>query len=410
MAKSKWMYFSAIGVAIYYLIVVWYTGFFSEPGDLFFRFPDAQEYRDVSEWLLGTGAKAHLILERTYLYPVLLGLSLPVIGVWGVWILQASIWALCFYFFGKTLQGLGLSRNGRFFWCGLFLLNLTPIYMTTVAMTESLAMLGFSCFAYLAVCRPSKNGTDISVRQFRFLVMVGGLMAALKPNFFVVFYLMWLFSLVIGYRRKLLRWLWPWLVVGVVPLLVQYVIIFTTFGRLEASTKSNHVLKVSLYAQVYDKVTGEGLVETHNRLMNEKVATSKIIDYLKAHPFYTLGAYAKNLEENIRTVVEVREDSSSTLHFWRRQLNAIYYWMHILMFIPIFFALFRFRDFKNDRDVTIWVLSLVFMGALLPTGVTMWSGDRWTAPLFGVWVPLYLLVGQELGLLPLHRRQKLTNT
>ncbi len=360
------------GLFAYYLAVVYAVGFFADPARLIYRYPDPFEYRELADWIFGLAPESQMIARRTFLYPLFLGLSVKLGGELGIWVLQMVLWVasgLLYYF---TFLRLGVSK--KWLWAamvGLFL-TITPIYLSTIAVTEPLAYFFFAIAAFVA-------SGPVSAMSLGILCFVSGLLVVVKPNYAMLFGLMMLFSTFLAFKKGWLKNFLPWLGLAILPLYIQLELNNQVIGKYALSSIGQHVIKVSLYAEVLDKVYGSGLVPTHNRLMEEHVETDVIFKFLAQHPFYTLGALLRNLEENLRTVFELNEDYSRPFHFFRKQVNGLYYWLHILFFVPMLVALFKARKFLKDLDAKVWLFALYFAASLLPTGMV--CGQATAGPL-----------------------------
>lgn len=385
----KWLGLGLLLTA-YYLLVVYLQGFFNGMEDFLVRFaPDSAEFLEVANWLFD-GDPNGMIQRRTFLYPLLVGLVRAWFGVKGIWAWQMLMWigtALIFY---ANLCQFLKSQRLRFALMGLFCLSLTPILLSILILGETLVMflLSFAMFWLCHFWQRSSMALSVLV-----LSVIAGLLMGIKPNYGPLFYSVLAFFCILKVAGRL-SVSWPALlgalILAAVPLLVQNILYFKGVGAVGTTNMGSHVVRVSLYPQVLAQASGGDFHEIRERVMQENPPNGVILRFLAQHPFLTFSSFLRNLEENLRTVLHVQIEPNPWVHKMRRKLNSFYFYVHCLMLIPLLGGIWRARQFQSAADFRLVVGALLFFTALLPTGVTFWAADRWTAPLLSVWPLLYI--------------------
>lgn len=381
----------------YYLSVLYVIGFFADPdGLLVHHAPDSLEYLRLADWLVGGEGNGEIIQTRSYFYPLVAGLARFPFGNLGLWALQMIFWiaaATIFYFNLKVL--LPLKVKLRICLLLLYCASLTGIYLSTMALTETLSLFLFAV-AGACICRWREGATTAGVAQ---LLMISSLLTVTKPNYQMIYLgLMLLLVVARTFGRLHIPWsrLAMWLAISLVPLLIQFTLHAQVTGKFAFSNIGHHVLQVSLYSQVLAETQKRDFAEVLREVKAENPGPRTMLSFLASHPWITLSSVAMNLNSNIRMVLYLTQNPAPWEARLRPKLNDFYKLIHLTMLIPVILALVASVRLRGENDWRLVLLFIFFMLGFLPTGLSFWAADRWIAPFFAVWPLLYLMTVHKL--------------
>ncbi len=387
--KQRFVYLAA-ALTLYYFVVMLCIHFFADPEQLLFRYAsDSQGYLQVADWLWG-GSDGHFISLRTYFYPLLLGLVYFSVGSLGIWFMQMLMWLasglILYANFAKLLPG---KTNWHRAFILLYCACLTPIYLSTMVLTETLSMFLIS-LATLIICQYWR--TQNLHRSIPALALITALLMVTKPNFqFVHIGLVGFFLLVVWRLRLGGQVLLHTLIVSLVPILIQFGLNYRESGVLAFSRIGSYVLRVSLYTQLQAQLQDREFEEVLAEVKAAHPTFATMIATFVHHPWTTATLLNKNLSNNVRLVLHLKENPDPWEHFWRRRLNDFFYWLHLAFLLPVLFCFYLSLRLKRESDWRFILLTIIFAGGFLPTSVSFWAADRWAAPFIVLWPLLYIL-------------------
>lgn len=378
------------GLVVYYFSVVYYHGFFRDPQAFLVGWAsDSDSYIQVADWMF-RGLKNSAIENRTFLYPLVVGLIRPLFGMSGVWVIQMVFWLAGSFLFFLNLESLVASRLWqRLFFVG-FCLVWTPLLLSMAVLTESMAFFLFSLAGFFLV-RANRNRFSVPL----FLV-VAGTLPLVKPNYMPMFYGVLVVAIILKLRNRFpLSWKNLALSIGVslIPLFTQTILHRLGTGLWGTSNVGGMVLKLNLYAQVLARVEGRDMYTVYSELKTQVVSTGSILTFLFLHLGITLEFIRNNFIENICSVLHIGPAPIPHYeHTWRKILNELIYWTHLGFLVPTLYGVWRASRLVRDQDIEFLLLAALFIFSMLPVGFSIWAADRYTAPLLPVWPLLYIQV------------------
>lgn len=387
-----------VALTLYYLAVTYKTGFFSDPEALLIRMADdSAEYIEVANWLFG-GEPTLMIERRSFLYPLVLGMARWPFGNLGIWLLQMSFWLISAVIFFVNARSLIHSPFWRWSLLILFCLAWTPILLTLTALTESLTLILFSLAGLLLVYGATVNWSSRTI--YSGVLIVAGLLAAVKPNYAPMFYgiLLTMFYAHLKGRLGFSQSGWVgFCLVAALPTLIQMALHHQATGSTATSNIGHHVVQVSLYSQVQARWQKRSFMPVREEVIAQNPGLPVMVEFLAAHPWLTLTSILHNLEENLRTVLHITAPEDPIEHFWRKKLNDVFFWIHIIFIFPLIWVFFSLWKLSEPKDINLILLAVFFFAGILPTGISFWAADRWTAPLITLWPLIYILVAQKIS-------------
>ena len=282
--RSAW-WALILALFAYYLAVVYGLGFFRNPEGILIRnAPDADslEYNELADWLW-RGLPSAMIERRSYLYPLLMGLARMPFGALGIWFLQMCLWVASAVLFYANLRALLPHRRWRLLIFAGFCFSWTPIILSLMALTETIALFLFS----VAMTMTTSGRHSVDGRFMPAVLICAGFLAALKPNYVPL--LGGLLVLTLWMKRSG-RWPGSWRALALVfaltvlPVAVQVGLYAHATGRFATSNVGNEVLTLYLYPQVVSKVEGSDFSAIRQQAATVKPSAASMFGYFVSHP------------------------------------------------------------------------------------------------------------------------------
>jgi hypothetical protein len=386
----KWLLWG-ISLTLYYMLVMAIIGFFSDPDALIARYaPDSTDYLQLSDWLMGIG-DGKMITLRTYFYPLVLALARLPFGNLGVWFVQMLMWLASALILKFNLEVLLPGR--RHFHTAVLVLYcacLTPIYLSLMALTETLSMFLFAIATLFILRFWDQDRPLVSVVG---LTVTAALLTVTKPNFELVY--LGLIVLFVAARlagRLQLGWsrLGGGILVSFMPILVQFGLHYKATHEFAFSRVGHKALQMSLYPQLLAYQQNRKFAPVLEEVMQASPTLPVMVDALAAAPLTTLFLLNRNLQNNVRLVLHITPHPGFWEHFWRRRVNDFIYWIHLALLLPVAIAFFFSLRLETISDWRFMLLALLFGLGFLPSAISFWAADRWVSPFIVVWPLLYI--------------------
>ena len=393
--RTDFLLINALSLIIYFLVFFNLdTGISAE---LMFSTPDSLTYLDVARWIEGGPVNESLSI-RPILYPGLILLTSKIHAVYGLWLLQLSLWLLTINFVFHAIRNITGSSLSAYFGAAIVLSNISLIALTRHALTEVTTTFLLSLLVFFVV-RNKQRMQELSF--FHGFVLLLAALTILKPLFFIPL----LFTLIVilpffylkQYNLSPSRLLVLLLVLT--PLFAQLTIMKLNFGAISVSQIGPRTVNDYLFtqgAQLIERVSWEQAGE----LVNASSYRKKI-DYFSRHKNIYWSLFIINLSGNVQSYPTTLSLPGETRHHaftsFMLQLNKTYYYIHLFFILPILLlAYFFFRDNNHAGLMILLGLSSMTAYYIVITGISFWQGDRLVLPAIGIWPVLYVFASSVL--------------
>lgn len=378
-----WLLVSLIA-AVYYVLASLLLGLTPSEELLMFS-NDARGYLQIIHWL-GAGQPTAYLGIRPYLYSMIMYYPYQLGGAVGVCIAQAMFWvATCSLIYSTCFRI--MKRH----WVGiaaavLFASNLSLLALTYHLLTETVATFFMALLVWQVVVKIESLSSLGFILPFLFTL---GMACLIKPVLFYPFLFVTVVLLPLCYWTRFLRK--PiavvWLILAVLPVLLQCVIVFERHESFAVSTIGGETIKNYLFAQGVARDIGVDH-RTAVRVVNQMSGAQRC-EYLGTHGLEYASMLLANAEQNIKGHSNFLRANPSA-HKFQKQWNVCAYWLHVGLLILVFAAVAVARKLGDTQMAVVLVgFEMLNIYWLLTTGVSLWQGDRLSLPAMGLWIPLY---------------------
>lgn len=377
------------GVA-FYLVVASQMGFFAHMSDTLFSSFDSHIYRDIANWLYGSGPNTGETLYRPFLFPLLLGASERVGGVTGIWVLNFVCWLGCVNLTAEAVRRMTQSAIlGAIVFLvlatniSLIVLSFEALTESTTAFLESVWILGLA----LAAVPPSRPRDIVLL----FLPIV--LMTLVRPGNEVILLPASALLVVAIWRLPRHRGLAVLAATACcLPLMFQVgleVVANHFFGLTAAGALQ---FKGYYASEVYAAVNGLPSDLAAARLAVASMSNEQLAAFLLGHPGASLHVWVSNLHENLAS--ESFFVSSKQLPGLSQAViteNKAYERLDVI-FAPIVVVAIAMK-----RDLRL-ILLTVFLGILVGVlcALVIHNGDRYIDMAVPLWAAAYAIAISQL--------------
>ncbi|HEY6160390.1 MAG TPA: hypothetical protein VI112_04180 [Bacteroidia bacterium] len=400
LAYSKVFYWRLcinVCAAAIYFFVAFHFDFPSNIKDTLFSSPDSKEYSAMGDWMFhadGTTCSS----TRPFLFPALVHVSYLLGGMTGVWLMN-FIFYLCsvnlVFSAVRNLSGLFFAVIAVL----IMLVNPGLIAITFHALTEAASFFLLSLLAWVISKRYERENEALFWRYF-FLPLA--LLAVIKPYFAFPFYLSLVLFAFRAVKRKELRTGKMLLRVFIYcfPVLLQFGIMFSQFGKFKLSTIGEVTLRNYYYSKFYADKHGisydleVGPTDSCQSLVRQKVAGASESEMLRdifSSPVDAFGIYFGVIRLNLISPSDLQMKAqyrSERLDLYSYHTNVRYFRIHqfILMVLALFLWLTRKQQEKWVPAFVLLFFELLIIGV---SGISYWQGDRLVLPALPLWITLY---------------------
>jgi 4-amino-4-deoxy-L-arabinose transferase-like glycosyltransferase len=376
-----------ISIVVYFFIAQRLGYFFRViPGTL--PSEDAWQYRQMGNWLLGTG-QADCSPTRPFLYPLFISLTSLAGGTFLTWLAQfvlllsavnlsfASAWLICRNKFLALLPALLLATN------------FSVIALTYMELTETLTIFFCALLVFFMIRDREKQG------EFSYMLRVLLLLALLsvtRPVFFPAFLATAALSLLV-YRKAFVRLRNLMLFsAACLPVLIQSGIMKYHFNTFSLSKISGITFRQYYFSEFYREKKNISFDEARQQadtMSAERMRQEILDDVPKASGiFYRLLGYSIG---NVSNFVLPEKDETLGLLHWR--INRFCFRLHHWMGLPVLLALLMLSRRKNNDLLPFFILAMLTYLVLLACGLSFMQGDRLAVTALPLWSVLYLQAG-----------------
>lgn len=363
-----------------------------------FSTPDSQEYLNVSNEIFNFSV-TELSDKRPFLYPLLIMLSYKPMGVFGLWGLQFLFWLVSINLIYLSVKRITGNRKISLTASLIIALNLSYLALTLHGLTEVTTIFLLSLLIFFISFNIDKKHTLFFLHVCLLLV---SLLTVVKPLFFIPAILVLFVILPIFYLKQYIsrpQYL-TWLVISIAPLFFQMTIMKAKHGSFSISnigstTFRAYILTQGLYKNNYSVLNKPSYYEVQKKALN--LSSMEAASYILKNKTIFLNLYFNNIKENINaspTFLLFPKDFGHELFArYMKNVNRIYYYFHILFFLPVVLSIFSVLR----RKETEWLVLMVFSSfltyyILLSSGISFWQGDRLVISSLPIWIFLYSLV------------------
>ena len=366
---------------------------FSKMGLLLHAYPDSATYNAVCDWIYGQGSATAQTMERTFLYPLLLGVKF-VAGNFGIWLLQCILLLFAINILALTIHKLSTLRlvvQAAFLVVALYP---TFFFMTFRIMTEILTVFLLCIWLYCSVSALKKNKlTDSSTF---ILIFIAGLLSVTRPVFLPFFIFLGFTMLVskLSLRRFLL------IILAGLPLVCQVGINVHLHNQIVFSKKGVSSINAYFFPQLLAHVRynenhpGEGgfprLTHAQRNSLNLEIlswSAKKRLAFLFHHRPQAVKIFLFNIfqENMIQGFVVIPH---RFFYYSTKLFNILSLLLHFYMLPAMVFIFLGKIGSPANR---IWLLMHVFLLLLLilATGTVYWQGERYVFIMIPLWITIY---------------------
>jgi len=358
--------------------------------------PDAQSYRSVGDWLLGSQDIVNPLI-RPFLYPLLLVIARVIANDYGIWFFQFVLWLFSGVLVYRVIKM--VTQNPYMPVIGIFLFasNITLLLLTLHALTEITTILIITILITSII-----NRKNIDENHYWLLIIfLLSLLVLLKPLFFPLWVILLTYRVVTFIHSMLLQQLnWKYLsyiVISVLPVLLQLLLMTIKFNEFTVSNIGSEALKTYYFARVYGEVNSIPVEQA--RMVTTSYGQGQIFRYLLSHIDTSAQIYIKTISENLlaKSNFIIYPKPNIYLSTYMRLLNIVYFIMHVVMIPASIIAMIRLYKKKYLAETQI-ILSLIVLLLFIffTSGITYWQGDRIILPSLPVWLTLYSVVISKL--------------
>lgn len=373
----------------FYVFVARQMGFFSHMHYTLFWSPDASVYRDVGNWLLGSGPNVEQTKYRPFFFPLLLGLAIRIGGDWAIWVMNFVCWL---GFVNITAEAVR-RMTGRLWLAGIAFLvlatNISILVLSFTALTEPVNALLEAIWIFgLAVANlPPTRPRDVVLLGLPLV-----LMTLVRPgNELVLLVMAGLFAIAVWRLRKRRGAVLVAAAVCSVPLAFQLVLMAVANHYFGLSAAGALQFKDFYASQVYAAV---------NHLPDDLVAANAAVDpmsnvqlarFLLSHPSTSFQVFFSNLHMNLISGSNfVHPDAVPDLALAVRRENKAYEILDVVFVPLVVVAIVVKRDLRLVL-LTVFLAILVGLCSLITT-----QGDRYIDMAVPLWVAAYALAAAGL--------------
>jgi hypothetical protein len=388
---SSWRIVVALyGFAVFFYVIVGLrSGNLTHLGSTVFSSVDAGTYRQVADWIYGSGPKTAAVAQRPFLYPVILGLADRVGGPGAVWFLNFLLWLAAI-----NITSLAVQRFVQRTWAAVlvFLLmatNISLIVLTFHALAETLAVALLAAWA-LGLTLLSKR---IEPVQAVWALLPLTLLVVVKPEFELLLVLMVLVVVVLSARSRQRAVLVGVIAVCLVPVSVQLGLMATVNHYMGLSVVGDDTIRYYFMARLYASIAHSSDI-LGQRQVTGGLTTGAMLRVIGSHPLQTVVVLGSTLRENLLSGSNFVGGSNPTLGKAIVLTNYVYAAALVVM-VPLATLAIWTR-----RDGRLILLCAGILNVLLSGSLSFWQGDRLTVialPL--LLVALALAVAQARPLL-----------
>jgi hypothetical protein len=366
---------------------------FARMGQLLRANPDSASYIAFCDWIFGHGAATSATLQRTFLYPLLLGIKFAA-GDAGIWALQCLLLLAAINMLALAVHEWSTKRV--LVQAAFLIVAMYPTFflMTFSVLTEILTVFLLTLWLFLS-SRALKNGGPTDSSAFT-LMLLAGFLAVTKPVFLPFFMFLGLLMLAGGFKpRRLLLFL-----LACLPLACQVGINVrlhqrAVFSRIGATALDTSFLP-QLLAQVRyeEKHPGQGGSPVFDHAGKEPLRLEvlswpqrqKIVFLVRHWPLAAKVFLANIFRENMTQGVSLLP--IRPFYYGTKLFNLAALLLHFYMFPMILLIFFRKFGLPANR---IWLALNLSLFALLAasTGTVYWQGERYVFIMIPLWATIY---------------------
>lgn len=383
---------NSLAVAIWGFWAVRFS-LFSRLDALLHAYPDSASYAAVRDWIYGQGPATAHTLDRTFLYPLLLGIE-GIAGGVGLWLLQCLLLLAAVNLLGLTLRRISGRRIAVQAGFLAFALYPTFFFMTFRIMPETAAV--FLLCAWLHAFARAREGGWQSDPQVFLPLLLAGLLSAAKPVFLPFFVLLGLAMAAVRIRpRRLLL-----VALAGLPLLIQVGINVRLHGRAVFSVKGTSAVNNSFLPRLLVEVRhdeshpGQGPSPGFDRSRRDEAGlelrawpAAKKAAFLRRHWLRAVSLFLRNvLVENMTQ--GFGEVPQRPFYLGTKAFNIGALLLHFYMLPVILLILFLRIGPWEDR---LWLLlqAVLLLLLILATGTVYWQAERYVFIMIPLWITLY---------------------
>ena len=375
-----------------YFLIVLSFGYLQHLHDTMFWTVDSNSYKAVADWIWGL-ENTKFTLIRPLFYPLMLGLSRNLAGIFGIWSYQFTLWLIS----GLLLyRSINIATNNIFLSVGgvlIFTGNLTLMLLTLHALTEVTVIFLLTVLIILIINKRRHKATQ----YWFWIIFVVSLLTITKPVFSllllpVLIYRIPFFILELKDQGHRLRFL-TYLFLALSPVLIQLSLMKVKHDEFSISQIGPRTAANYYLPRVFRDVNHISLAEArkHTKDFDRK----EIFEYLLTHHQSSLRTYLITLKENVAAESNFinRPDTHSRLFRYMKLTNEGYLFLHILMLPPSILVLMTLFKRRNWADLEM-VIFLMYSGLIivLTSGITFSQGDRIVLPSLPLWIVLYSII------------------
>lgn len=398
-----------VSVFIYFMTVLPF-GYFRLKDTMFWA-SDSHMYRAVGNWICGIG-QTNATLLRPFFYPLFLNISRSFGGVYGIWFFQFLLWILGGLLVYQSVKSSTGSVVLAFIGSFIYASNITLILLTLHALTEVMTTFLLAVLVFLVVNVQKRQ----EIYYWPLVIFVSSLLTVTKPVYAfllggVLLYRLGFSAFVIS-RNKMQKkhyLVLLYVIFALLPVILQLSIMKIKHNRFAISFIGSRTIRLYYLPKVYGTVNHISVMEARKYVA--AFDKTEAIKYVLKHYKVSLSVYFETILGNLRTKSNFVKypRKQVLLDRYMREVNKIYYYLHLLMVIPLLLMVVFLTKKKRWRDLeTIGLLSGTLYLIIFTSGITFWQGDRIVLPVLPVWITLYSLLISEYWCLIKAARGKVT--
>ncbi|HET7466507.1 MAG TPA: hypothetical protein VFL29_07555 [Candidatus Dormibacteraeota bacterium] len=364
-------------------------GFFSHLSASLFWSPDSHTYREVADWLFGAGPNTLESQHRTFLYPLLLGITQRIGGDPAIWALNA----LCWVGMVNVTALAALRLTGRvIIAAAVFLVlatNASLVVLSMQALTETVTAFLLSVWILgLALSElPPARARDVAM-----LLLPISLLTVVRPQFEIQLAIAILLLAITIWRHRRGRAVLAAVAVACcLPVMFQVALNATANHTVAIARSGDVELRLYYVSQVYAIVNGLPDDLEAARIVVGPWSDAQALKYLVDHPGTSARTFTGNLHRDLTADSNfVDATQAPLLAGVIRNTNRLYLKIHAGFLPIVLLALWRRRDVRL-LFLYLFAGSLTALAALIVD-----QGDRYIAVILPLLAVSYGLAVSDL--------------
>lgn len=405
--RSRWIWIVINAGAVLLYSLVSLKLHLKPDAAIMFATPDSQEYMEVGRSILD-GTPGELLLRRPYLYPVLIASLRSLIGVWGIWSVQALMWLA-----SMNLVALAVLRTTRSWtWtiaaAVLMATDLSMIALTYHGLTEVMSIFLVSI---IALWLSTHRGKYRELPFFNGLVILLAVLTIIRPVFVWPASAFLVLGVLVHHRRLISppRNVLPVLIV--IGLWVPQ--LWFSYARTGSPSISN-IGPVTYHDYLFTQVVMEveQLPQDSAKARISRMSDEQASGYGAEHRSTMLHILQQNVEQHIAAdpmfLIYPPGTGNRTLYAWMYAVNRDRGTIHWWMLCALMIALILRRWIPSLHTAEVAACSALIWYLFITSGISHWQGDRLVITAVPLFTVAYVVLLSDLshGAIDLWRKRK----